>query len=46
MVFFVVPLANLSRARLVVGSISTVSRGWVWAHFPEQRLVIEPSLVV
>ena len=34
-----------------LGSISAVSRvrslilpgGWVWAHFPEQRLVIEPS---
>ena len=39
---------------LNLGSISTVSRvrslilpsfgGWVWAHFPEQRLVIEPNL--
>ena len=41
----------------MLGSISAVSRvrslilpeemsvGWVWAHFPEQRLVIEPTFM-
>ena len=45
-----------SAAHITIGSISTVSRvrslilpeerfgGWVWAHFPEQRLVIEPNI--
>ena len=44
-------------SKLVLGSISAVSRvrslilpeemsvGWVWAHFPEQRLVIEPTFM-
>ena len=34
-------LSCLYAERLTVGSISG---GWVWAHFPEQRLVIEPRL--
>ena len=34
-------LSCLYAERLSVGSISG---GWVWAHFPEQRLVIEPRL--
>ena len=25
---------------------AALSAGWVWAHFPEQRLVIEPSVKV
>ena len=45
-----------SAAHITIGSISTVSRvrslilpeerfgGLVWAHFPEQRLVIEPNI--
>ena len=41
-------LLPFAQAVSFLGSISTVSRvrssfgGWVWAHFPEQRLVIEP----
>ena len=34
-------LSCLYAERLTVRSISG---GWVWAHFPEQRLVIEPRL--
>ena len=47
----VLPRRNLEAIGAFVGSISAVSRvrslilpgGWVWAHFPEQRLVIEPK---
>ena len=47
------PQQGFLATRRIVGSISAVSRvrslilpgGWVWAHFPEQRLVIEPSRI-